>query len=359
MKNDKIDVLTKSGVERFKSIAIVCWGVIGLAIIIIGLGYIINKIMFLLQPFIFAAVIVVFLKPLLEFFQKKGIPRIVSLTLTYLLFIAIFIILLFGIIPVLVNEGNQLAKNFPEYSQKIGKVVNDWQTKYRRFSISPEIRSKISQALEILKNYLLNWLSSVAGGLYSFFSVIFNLILAPLIAFFMLTRVGKGRVRFLDFIPEKYRERTVRLGNHVDNVIRGFFLGQLILAVIVAIVSAIVFSILKIPFAILLGAIGGFLYLIPYIGPVIALIPIAIAGFFVSPWAALIAVIVYIAITQISNLVIVPLIMKQQVDLEPATVIFVLLVGANFFGFWGLILGIPVAAIIKEIIYSFVEFEGV
>ncbi len=124
--------------------------------------------------------------------------------------------------------------------------------------------------------------------------------------------------------------------------------GQLFLGVIVGVLVYIGLSLLGIRFALLLAIIAGILELVPYIGPVLSAIPAVILAFFQAPILALWILILYIVVQQLENYLLVPVIMKKVVGLNPVVVIIALLIGGKLLGILGIILAVPAAAVLAE-----------
>ncbi|MDP2232806.1 MAG: AI-2E family transporter, partial [Actinomycetota bacterium] len=114
-------------------------------------------------------------------------------------------------------------------------------------------------------------------------------------------------------------------------------------------------AIVGVPYALVLGLSTGILNVVPYLGPFVGALIAGIVGLFVSPMTGLLAVVVIIAAQQLTDVFVTPRVMSSQVDLHPLLVIFSLLVGGTLFGFWGLILAIPVAAIGKGLFVYYYE----
>jgi predicted PurR-regulated permease PerM len=136
--------------------------------------------------------------------------------------------------------------------------------------------------------------------------------------------------------------------DRVNNVAGRYIRGQILISIIVGVLCTIVLLVLKIDFAVLLGAIAGIFNLIPLLGPLVGGIPAALAALFISPLKALLVILLFIAIQQIDNYVISPNVMKYQVGVHPGLIIFSLIAGGALFGFWGLLIAVPTVAIIQE-----------
>lgn len=343
-------ILTDRTVERLRDIAIVSWATIGVFLILYGLARILGEISLVLRPFIFALLIVFILKPLLAFLEERGLPRSLALVLTYLFFFAILIVILFFLVPVIVSEVNAFVKAFPSLARAAERAIRGYQARYQTVRIPPQATKMLDSALSGLQDSTIRFLSNLPGFTVSLLSLILDFVLAPLIAFFILIdrdRIGQA---IISLIPKSFKDEGLYLARRLNTAIEGYLRIMLLLAVIVGIFSSIGLSVMGIPYAVLLGFFAGFVQIIPYLGPILAIIPPALIALFTkSTWFA-VAVIIYLTVlTQVGSLVLAPVLLRQHVGLHPVWVIFALLLGGALFGFWGVVLAIPVAAVIYEI----------
>jgi predicted PurR-regulated permease PerM len=206
-------------------------------------------------------------------------------------------------------------------------------------------------ALNSLRDSTIRFLSSLPGFTVSLLSLILDFVLAPLIAFFILIdrdRIGQA---IISVIPRSYKDEGLYLARRLNTAIEGYLRIMLLLAIVVGIFSSLGLSIMGIPYAVLLGFFAGFVQIIPYLGPILAIIPPALVALFTkSSWFALVVVIYLTVLTQVGSLVLTPVLLRQHVGIHPVWVIFALLLGGALFGFWGVVLAIPAAAVINEIV---------
>ena len=144
-------------------------------------------------------------------------------------------------------------------------------------------------------------------------------------------------------------------GAKVSSVLGGYLRGQAVVSAATAVLVTIGLTAVGVPYALVLGLLAGVLNIIPWFGPVVAEVIAAIAAAFVSPWLALVAVLIIAGSQQLTDIFITPRVMSEQVDLHPLLVIFSLLAGSALAGFFGLLLAIPVAAIAKGVFVYYFE----
>jgi predicted PurR-regulated permease PerM len=178
--------------------------------------------------------------------------------------------------------------------------------------------------------------------------VLLVFVVGPLIALYLLIDLPHLSRDLKNLIPESNRDEFVDLGGKVTTAVGGFFRGQLLVALVVGVLSAIGFRIIGLPFWFVVGAVAGFFNLVPLIGPYIGgalgfLVGLLTGGIGLGLRAALVELIVQ----QLDNHFISPNVMRRTVNLHPVTVMLSLLAGGAVAGFWGVLLGVPAVAVAK------------
>ena len=209
------------------------------------------------------------------------------------------------------------------------------------------------------KSSALAILSKLPETTFTFFGGMFYIILAPIIAFYVLKDLPDIKQNTFAMIPERFRSSVEKVLTEIDFAVGGYLRGQVLISIIVGTAVSIYLLIIGVKFAILLGVLAGVLNIIPYFGPVFGGGIAAIVALFQSPKLALLVIIGMIAIQQLDSAIISPTIMRHTVHLHPAIVIFSLLVGASLFGFLGLLFAIPAAAVAKALLLHFVFSQPV
>lgn len=316
-------------------------------------------------PLLIGVIIAYMLIPLVKLFEKK-MRKIFAVSITYFIFIAIIFVLMFFIIPLVIEQFKTFVGKIPLYLEGITKFLND----YLKNSILMKNLGNIigtesipADSQEITK-YILNTLNlnninifqSATTVTKTVFNIVINFIIGPILGFYILKDTDIIVNTFLKITPRRYKNQAVTILNKINNVFGKYVRGQLIISLIVGILCTIVLLILKVDFAVLLGFTAGIFNLIPFLGPIIGAIPAALTALFISPLRALLVVILFIAVQQIDNYIISPNIMKYQVGLHPGVIIFSLIAGGAVFGWFGLLLAVPTVAIIQEILrYYLIE----
>ncbi len=310
----------------------------------------VGQVSLVLRPFLFAVVIVLLLKPILEFLEGRGMNRVMALALTYVFFFALLTIVVLFLVPMGITEVNQLIKAWPQYQKSVTDALANWQTSYRAFSLPPQATSALDATVNSAQATALKALSQIPSYTISFISLLLDFVLAPLIAFFLLKDRASISRGFFRMVPEAWRPESKYLTYRMNVVIQDVLRIMLILAIIVSVLGSLGLLLAGVPYALLLGVVNGFLQIIPYIGPVAGTVPaIIVAWVTKGGWYALGVGIYFVILTQVASVILAPVMMKDRIGVHPVLVIFILLLFGALFGFWGVVLAVPTAAIINEL----------
>jgi predicted PurR-regulated permease PerM len=179
------------------------------------------------------------------------------------------------------------------------------------------------------------------------FSQLLSVVFAPILAFYILKDAGLFRAKFLGIFPNSWRGEINSLLRELGDVLERFVLGELLVSAIIGVLTALGMLILGVKFAFIIGLIAGLAELVPYFGPFIGAIPAIGFALLKSQTTAIYAALVILVIQQLEGNVISPAILGGSVGLHPFLVVFALLAGGELLGIWGLILAVPVAAMLR------------
>lgn len=344
-----------SGTDLYKSWAIRIWWAVGIIVLLGVLFYLLELLKPALVPFIYAIALVYVFRGPVDWLEEKKLPRALAVFTVYL--VAFLVILLFFLyfIPLISAEVAEFSKKLPAYVDTVTKWTKIWQERYVHWHIPPRLESVINRGFEGAQNMLIGFLSSLPGLGVSFAAGFFNLIMAPVLAFYILKDFRAIKETFFSLVPSPYRAESRELARRIDHVVKGFISGQVLISFFVAILTGIALAILRVDFAFLIGLLTGVLNIIPYFGPVVGGALAALVAFFKSPWLALWAILAMIIIQQIDAFFISPNVLSYQVRIHPTLVLFALIVGGLWWGILGMIVAIPLVAAGKAILYYFLE----
>ncbi len=305
----------------------------------------------ILIPFLIALIVTYILLPIVDYGEGKGLSRGQAIAATYVALLILGGLLSVYVVPILLSEINRLITNLPTYVEEIQRSLFEAEGYYSRINIPPSIRDAVEQSLETnlgrIEEHAASILSGLVTGVVGFFGGLFNLILGPVLAAYMLKDFHEAKSALERVFAPQKREQVRAFLADVDHVMSGFFHGRLIVSLIVGIVTAIMLGIIGVRFAVILGVVAGLTNLIPYFGPFIGAIPALLLAAFQSLSVLVQVGILYVVVQQLDGFVITPKIVGRRIGLHPLGVIFGVMAGGVLFGFWGLFLGVPAAALIK------------
>ena len=300
---------------------------------------------------LFAIVIASAITPFADWVESKKVPRILGVALLYLSVFVLVGFLVSLVVPFVTGEINQLIEDLPNFIDRVSTSLEKaQQTSGGRFV---DLFSEIQNLLDSFSSYLQASSSSAFGFVVSVFGGLFSFLAVIVISFYLSVMRGGIENFIRSVVPNKYESHFLNIWRRSERKVGRWLQGQLLLALIVGLVVYVVLSLMGIKFALLLGILAMILELVPTVGPVLAAVPAVILAFTQSPILGLWVIVAYAIIQQLENHILVPIIMGRTVGLNPVVVILSLLIGFQLAGILGMILAVPVAAIIVEIIDEF------
>lgn len=330
-------------------------GRLRMVVMLILLFWFVNRTQGVVVPFVTAFIFAYLLNPIVDLFEKLKIPRTLGVAVIFILISGLFVFLGLILIPDLVREVQDLIIRLPQLAEKGMDLLRKYIPKLLGFlKVDPEKLQK--DILEEryptkIEEILLKLLSSLTG-MGAVFSQLLNIILIPVLTFYFLKDYNKIKEWILHFVPKQRRSAACFYLWRSNRILGGYVRGQLIVCTWVAVFTWLGLALFSIPYAILIGIVAGILNIIPFIGFYISLGFALVSSFFTaSPHLAVLKILgVFFLVQGIEAYIISPKIVGDRVGLHPAVIIFSVLVFSRFLGFWGLIIAVPLAALIKFLI---------
>ncbi|OGM00192.1 hypothetical protein A2501_01455 [Candidatus Uhrbacteria bacterium RIFOXYC12_FULL_57_11] len=282
----------------------------------------------LLSAMLLAALIT----PFADWFEKRHVPRALSVIIVYLLLGMALSVVGVLLVPVVVEQFTQLfgATSLGIALQELFANTQAMFDVMREMSLS-FLRGETSSV------------STVFTQVRGFVEGIAALFIVLVLAFYMVVEEDTARKVFKNFAPLEYQPYLAQLLAKMQSKIGAWLRGQIVLGLIVGMAVYAGLLILGVKYALLLAVIAGLLEIVPYIGPTLALIPAAIVGFAGSPVVGFAVIGLYLVIQQLENNILVPKVMQKATGLNPIVSIVALLVGVKVGGLVGAVLSIPIA----------------
>ena len=333
----------------------------------------------ILSPIIYGLFIAYLLNPVMRFLEEKVILglickklqytpsekvrkifRLISVVLSLMFMIACIYGLIALLVPQLFNSIVNLVNSFPRYVTTIRQYME------RLFQDDPELESNAVQVFEKITSSLESWINnsflprinefmaSFSSQIMDFLSIIKNFLIGSIISMYFLNGkegfIARGkRVLYAAVGDPAFANNVLRDLRYVNRTFGGFFLGKIIDSAIIGVICYVCTSILKIPYSLLVSVIVGITNIIPFFGPFIGAVPCAFLIFLVSPLKCLYFIIFIIVLQQVDGNLIGPKILSNSTGLSSFMVVVAILVGGGLFGFVGLIIGVPLFAVICQL----------
>lgn len=342
-----------------------------------------KKLMGILSPFIWGLIITWLIAPMTGVFERnlfapisgkiwknnsrraKGLARSLAILLGEIVFLAIIAALVYLIVPQLYQSLETIVKSSDSYittvSHWIETLLNDF----------PEIESYALELLGRANESLVTWLqstllpelgsfvSSVTAGVYYALMGVYNLLIGIIASVYILSNLenfSAGAKRWIYSAFSVDNAKKVLDGvKFINRTFVGFINGKMLDSAIIGLICYVCCSLLKMPYALLVSVIVGVTNVIPFFGPFIGAIPSGIIILMVSPIKALIFVVFILLLQQVDGNIIGPKILGSTTGINGFWVLFSIIVGAGLFGFWGMLLGVPVFVVLQTLANMSIE----
>jgi predicted PurR-regulated permease PerM len=298
--------------------------------------------------------------PIIDKLENKNINRRNGILILYISIIAIFFIFAFLIIPKSGTEIKRLINNFPKYIDQASEMMDDIYTKYYSTMgglppLFQGVEEIVMENIVRLENMIINGLEGFVGSIIGAASKLVNIILTPILTYYFLVDKRYFKEKIINIIPKKYKKDTIMLSKEIDTSLTLFIRGRLLMSLYVGVATTIMLLIIGVDFAIVIGFITGFADIIPYIGPLLGYIPAVFFAAISNPIKIIWVSIFFLFIQWAENNILAPKIIGESMDMHPLIILLSIIIGGGVFGVFGMILSVPVVAIIKIILNFIIE----
>ncbi|WP_367080946.1 AI-2E family transporter [Staphylococcus capitis] len=336
------------------------------ALVLLGIViFIFDKVSYVFEPFIIifntiAAPIIVSLilfylfNPLVNLMERYRIPRLLGITIIYVAVVGIITLIVNLLIPIIGSQIEGLIKNSPHYLNKITQSIEKITTNSFLSSYMSQVNDWLESAQKKIPSMLSEYFDGFGSKLASFAEAVSNvgvvIVTTPFILFFML----KDGHRFKDYttkiMPPKFRKDFHDLLEKMSVQVGSYIQGQIIVSFCIGVLLLIGYSIIGLKYPLVLASIAAVTSVVPYLGPTIAISPAIVIAIITSPWMLLKLVIVWTLVQFFEGHFISPNVMGKTLKIHPLTIIFILLCAGNLMNVVGVIIGIPLYAVLKVLV---------
>lgn len=374
-----------------------------------GLGRVLHVLSPVLWPIAVAGVLAYLLDPVVDFLQRKGAPRTRAIIVVFVAAFLILAGLLASVVPQVVVETQELTRKIPGYTRHLEEKVEnfishppDWLKRFlpQTTTTQPEPSASSTPAetapttsslattnapLEWVVDHsapsvltldraalssVTDWLgktlpvlgrrlSQAVSFIGSWFGVVAGLALIPIYAFYFLLEKQGIESKWTNYLPvqeSKFKEEVVFVLQSINEYLIAFFRGQVLVAICDGILYTIGFTLIGLPYSVLIGVMATFLTIIPFLGAITTCVTALLIAVVSGGWQQPVGVLAVVAVVQaLEGTIIQPKIMGDRVGLHPVTIIIALMVGTTLLGgILGGILAIPLTAALRVVMFRYV-----
>ncbi|MBW1767955.1 MAG: AI-2E family transporter [Deltaproteobacteria bacterium] len=305
----------------------------------------------MLAPVLASAVLAYLLEGLVGFLERRGLPRLLAVLLVFFSFMIFLLFLLLGLLPLLWKQVGQLFQQLPSMISWSQRELMRLPERYPDFIAEQQVLDVINILRFELARLGQSILSLSVASVRGLISILVYIFLMPLLIFFFLKDKDRLVKWITGFLPDN-RSLTVEVWREVDQQIGNYVRGKFLEIFIVWAISYLTFTIFELQFAILISLFVGLSVLIPYIGAIVMVLPVASIGYF--QWGLcshfVYVVVAYVVIQILDGNVLVTLLFSEVVNLHPVAIIVAVLVFGGIWGFWGVFFAIPLATLVQAVL---------
>lgn len=297
--------------------------------------------------FLFSIIIASAVNPFASWLDSKGFPRLLGVLILYLTMFGLVVFILSLVVPYFASETSQLSSTLPKIVEKLSSSLEDVQQGSPQYF---DFVSEVQNILDSFSVYLQQSAQSVIGIIISIFGGVMSFVAIVIIAFYLSVMKGGIEGFIQAVVPATHEAYAMGLWKRSEQKVGRWLQGQLLLALIIGLTVYIGLSFMGIKFALILGILAMALEIVPMVGPVLAAIPAVFLAFLQDPTLGLWVLLFYIVVQQLENHILVPIVLGKTTGLNPIVVIMALLIGNQFAGISGMILSVPLATVVVEIL---------
>lgn len=322
----------------------------------LGVLWVFDRVAGLLFPFIVSFVIAYLLSPLVDWGERRGVNR----TITTLVLMLVFFLAIGGFIAYItpkviagVSDTVVYVQQLPVKVEAVTDTIQRVIDRYEALKVSPylaPITESLADRARGLFTSILEGALNAIFGVGSLLGQLLNIVLIPIVTFYLLKDMPRIRKWVFERIPRKYQNAAKETVGRVDLIMAGYIRAQTVVCVAEGGVTFLFLYLLGVKQALFLGILTGISNIIPFVGPFIGGVPAVILAALSPPYAlskAIAVAVFYLVIQTVDGNIIKPKYIGSKVGLHPVTTMIVMLLGAKFFGLWGFLLAVPVTGVLK------------
>lgn len=315
------------------------------------------------QPLLLGLGIAYLLDPAVSALERKGLSRTFGASFIAALVVLAMVALVLFVVPAIGEQLERLSDRMPEYQARIRAQIEPWldklQARYPEALAELQARlvASVRENLPTVAGKVGQWLAGFFGNVLQLVLFLLNLIFVPVFAFYLLVDWPRLKAGLSALVPRPYREVTHARLAEVNDAIASFLRGQLVIALILAVINSVGLLLLGVPFGLAIGIVAGLANMVPYMALVVGLAPaLLLAWAEHQSWLHLLGVVAVFGGAQLlEGTVLSPRILSRSVNLHPVWVLLAIIAGGSLFGFVGMLIAVPAAAAIQVFVKHWVR----
>lgn len=325
------------------------WGIVAVALAVVVLLYLLAPI---LTPFVIAAMLAYVMDPLADRLERWRLSRTMAVVVIFVLLAALLALLLVVLVPILQRELHAMAQAMPaaidwvQYTvlpwvqQTLGIDTGSWDLEY--------LKQLLSQHWQQVGGWAGNIFTSLGQSGMTVLGWFANLILVPVVTFYLLRDWDILMQRLHELVPRRHAGRVAAVGRECDEVLGAFLHGQLLVMLALGVVYTLGLWWVGLEMAVLIGLGAGLVSFVPYLGFILGLLAASVAALIqFHDVVHLVQVLLVFGIGQsLESMLLTPYLVGDRIGLHPVAVIFAVMAGGQLFGFFGVLVALPVAAVL-------------
>lgn len=310
-----------------------------------------QKVLVILLPFILAAFIIYLLHPVVEKLETRHFPRPLSIMLLFCVFVFILAGIIMKAVPYMIEEGKELLEQLPDMADAYRDLLSNL---HNRIEFLPESFSiQFDQWIEQGEEWIARSVIKAGSFIMLLFDWMLLFVVIPFVVFYGLKDFPLLRKASWYLTPKRLRSEAAQLIGELDNALGAYIRGQIIVCTMVGILAWLGFLLVDMPYSLLLAVFIGLTNIIPYFGPIFGTFPVVLVALTESPQLVLYGIVIILAIQIIEGNIFSPVIVGKSLHMHPLLIIFALVAGNEFAGIVGLIIAVPILAVIKVVVIHF------
>jgi predicted PurR-regulated permease PerM len=309
-----------------------------------------------LSPLFVAFILAYFLDPLVARLARRGVPRSLAAAIPLVIVLAAAVLIFVFVVPPLVSEALDLVGQLPtllqEAAQRVDPLLRRWGARFGTEGLLERSLPRLSDALRQIVSKLQGGMTLLGRGLQWLFALLSFLILTPVLTFYLLRDFTKIRAWIAGVVPLRWQSPAGSMAEELDTLLSKYLRGQAISAALVGLEAIVALSLLRIPYALALGALTGLMNFVPIVGfwiSFVSVVLVVLLGH--DPWMGLLRLVpVYVGIQFLDSYVVAPRVVGQRVGLHPAIILLAVLAFPIYFGVFGVLIAVPAVAVISVLL---------